>query len=196
LETCVSVIRFAPVTDTDLPATILRLPMVFGPGDPQHRLFHYVKRMDDHRRHILLDDHDGPWKGSRGYVENVAAAISLAVTDEQPANRIYNVADVDTPTEEGWVRQIGDSIGWNGRVVTVPKKQMFDEMAAAGVDGEHHWVVDTARIREELGYTEPVSCEEALRRTIEWERANPPDAIRPEMFDYETEDDLLTKLRL
>src|SRR5262249_48147381 len=34
------------VPDT-LPATVLRLPMVYGPGDYQPRLFPYLKRMDD-----------------------------------------------------------------------------------------------------------------------------------------------------
>ena len=37
-----------------LPGTVLRLPMVFGPGDYQHRLFGYLKRMDDERPFIIL----------------------------------------------------------------------------------------------------------------------------------------------
>ena len=35
------------------------------------------------------------------------------------------------------------------------------------------YMVDTSRIRRELGYAEQVPFDEALRRTIEWERANP-----------------------
>jgi len=52
---------------------------------------------------------------------------------------------------------------------------------------DQHWVADTSRIRAELGYAEPVSRAEALRRTIEWERANPP-AYDPAQFDYAAED--------
>ena len=55
---------------------------------------------------------------------------------------------------------------------------------------EQHWVVDTSRIRSELGYVEPVRRGEALRRTVEWERANPP-AIDPARFDYAAEDAVL-----
>src|SRR5215216_5378700 len=33
-----------------LPCTILRLPAVYGPRDPYHRTFEYLKRMDDGRR--------------------------------------------------------------------------------------------------------------------------------------------------
>ncbi len=37
-----------------------------------------------------------------------------------------------------------------------------------------HWVADTTRIRQQLEYREPVAPDEAIRRTIEWMRANPP----------------------
>lgn len=55
-------------------------------------------------------------------------------------------------------------------------------------------MVDTARIREELGYNEPVPQDEALKRTIDWKRSHPPNEISPEMFDYATEDAILAKL--
>ncbi len=39
----------AVMGELSLPGTVLRLPMVYGPGDLQHRLFPYVKRMADRR---------------------------------------------------------------------------------------------------------------------------------------------------
>src|SRR2546421_5465348 len=42
------------MSDAELPGTVLRLPAVYGPHDPQHRIFDYLKRMDDRRRAILL----------------------------------------------------------------------------------------------------------------------------------------------
>ncbi len=39
-----------------LPGTVLRLPAVYGSGDYQHRLFRYLKRMDDGRPAILLGE--------------------------------------------------------------------------------------------------------------------------------------------
>src|SRR5437763_11115329 len=47
--------------DTSLPGTILRLPMVYGPADYQHRTFRYLIRMDDHRHDILLYDVEDRW---------------------------------------------------------------------------------------------------------------------------------------
>ena len=38
------------------------------------------------------------------------------------------------------------------------------------------------------GYQEPVAIEEAIRRTIRWERENPPAAALLAQFDYAAED--------
>lgn len=59
---------------------------------------------------------------------------------------------------------------------------------------DQDWVVSTARIRRELGFTEPVPLELALRRTIEWERANPPAGFAVAQFDYAAEDAALEQL--
>ena len=82
-----------------LPATVLRLPMVYGPGDYQHRLFPYLKRMDDGRTQILLGEEYAHWRGLRGYVEDMGAAIALCVVNEAAAGRIYHVADAPSATE-------------------------------------------------------------------------------------------------
>ena len=65
---------------TDIAGTILRLPAIYGPRDGQHRLYSYLRRMDDSRRAILLESTLADFRFSRAYVENVAAAVCLAVT--------------------------------------------------------------------------------------------------------------------
>ena len=55
-----------------LPATVLRLPMVFGPGvhdAAQRRFFQYLKRMDDRRGAILLDRRTARWGHLGGFPE-------------------------------------------------------------------------------------------------------------------------------
>ncbi len=64
---------------------------------------------------------------------------------------------------------------------------------SAGGNVEQDLVADTARIRSELGYREPVSRAEGLRRAVEWERAHRSEG-RPEWFDYEAEDAVLADL--
>jgi nucleoside-diphosphate-sugar epimerase len=178
------------MSDPELPGTVLRLPMVYGPGDYQHRLFNFLKRMDDNRPAILMDEAEAQWRWTHGYVENVAGAIALAVTVERAAGRTYNVGEPFTFTMAEWVDKIGQAVGWHGRVVLVPSGRL-PEPLRWGINAEQDIVVDSSRIRRELGYEERVSLDEALKRTIAWERANPPKEFDPKEFDYAAEDALL-----
>ena len=58
-----------------------------------------------------------------------------------------------------------------------------------------HLVASAQRIRQELGYKERIPREEGIRRTIPWERANPPRQIFFAPFDYEAEDESFAKLK-
>ncbi|MGH9608155.1 MAG: NAD-dependent epimerase/dehydratase family protein [Bryobacteraceae bacterium] len=177
----------AVMGNSDLPGTVLRLPMVYGPRDPLHRLFPYLKRMDDRRAAILLQDDIAAWRGSRGYVKNVAAAIALATISDRAAGRIYNVADRETLCEADWVRKIGSIAHWNGAVIPLSKDTIPPHLRMPSRN-EQHWEMSSTRIRKELGFQEPVEFTTALERTIAWERAHPPDAIDPKQFDYPAED--------
>jgi nucleoside-diphosphate-sugar epimerase len=179
--------------DANLPATILRLPMVYGPGDYQHRLFPYLKRMDDKRPAILLDEAEADWRWTHGYVESVADAIALAVTEQRATGQIYNVGEPFPLTMAEWIALIGKIAGWQGRVVSVPHGRL-PEPLRFGINAEQDMVVDSSRIRRELGYKERVDIEEALRRTIAWERANPPKEIDSKVFDYAVEDGFLNDM--
>jgi nucleoside-diphosphate-sugar epimerase len=170
----------------DLPGTVLRLPMVYGPGDPLHRFHPLVKRMDDRRAVILFEKKFAAWRSPRGYVENVAAAIALAATSDRAAGRIYNVGDAESFSELEWALQVAAAAGWDGNFVTKPADQTPAHLVWPG-NLDQHWVVDTTRIREELGYREPIARADAIRRTVEWERANPTPAD-PRVFDYDAED--------
>lgn len=175
------------MNDRQLPGTILRLPMVYGPHDQQHRLFSYIKRMDDNRPAILLDEQLAAWRNTRGYVENVAAAITLAVIDERAMGRVYNVAEQHDLAEAEWVRQIGQAMDWYGTVTALPAQQLPPHLRVR-YNPQQHLVIDSTRIRQELGYHEPVVPDEAVRRATAWERANPPEELDPAQFDYAAED--------
>lgn len=174
------------LASSDVRATLLRLPMVYGPGDRLHRLFPLVKRMDDGRPAILIEEKHARWRGPRGYVENVAAAIALATTDDRAAGRIYNVGEPDALSEIEWARAVARVAGWKGEVIALPPERTPAHLRLPG-NLDQHWIVDSSRIREELGYSEPVARDEGIRRTIEWERVNPGPAD-PRLFDYAAED--------
>jgi nucleoside-diphosphate-sugar epimerase len=84
------------------------------------------------------------------------------------------------------MRLVGRLVGWKGEVRVLPTDRTPAHLRLP-VDSRQDWLVSSARIREELGYRETLSREEALRRTIAWERANPP-SISLAVFDYAAED--------
>jgi nucleoside-diphosphate-sugar epimerase len=175
--------------DAQLPGTVLRLPMVYGPGDPLHRFFPALKRMDDGRPAILFPYDLAGFIPPRGYVEDVAAAIVLAAISDRAAGRIYNIATEQNFSELEWARKIGDAAGWKGSIVPLPATQTPEHLRMP-VNAAQNWIVSSRRIRDELGFVEPVSLDAGIQWTIRWERANPPE-IDPKLFDYAAEDEAL-----
>ncbi len=180
--------------DPELPGTVLRLPMVYGPGDPVHRFFPTLKRIDDNRPVILLEEGYARLHPPRGYVEDVAAAIALATVSDRTAGRIFNIASDQQFTELEWAQKIGRLTGWKGPVVALPKDRTPSHLLMP-LNTEQDWLVSSARIRQELGYSEPVPLETGMARTIAWERANPPAQVDPKQFDYAAEDAAWEQLR-
>jgi len=176
----------------EIPTTVLRSSAIFGPGDPFHRLYRYVKRMDDGRPTIILDARLAEWRWSRSYVQNVAHAVALAAVTRSTAGRTYNVAPASTLSEKAWVTAIAAAHGWSGTIVAVPP-DVLPEHLRVPFNTEQDVVLASSRIHEELAYDEPVRLPEALARTIEWERAHPPP-FSPAAFDYDAEDDVLARL--
>jgi nucleoside-diphosphate-sugar epimerase len=95
----------------------------------------------------------------------------------------HRLTDEPEPfTEAGWAAKAGAIPGWSGRMIAVQTQQTPAHLVELG-NFEQHLFMDSSRIRAELGYTEPVSLDEALRRTIEWERASPPAEVDPAKVD-------------
>lgn len=154
----------------ELPSTILRLPAIYGPGDRQHRFLPYLQQMFD-RQPILLEEEQARWRFSHGYIENIAGAIALAVTDDRATGRIYNLGEASTPTLVERIQRLGNLVDWQGEIVTRPKDQLPSDLQM-NLQWRYHLAIDTTRFREELGYVEPIAEEEALQQTIAWEREN------------------------
>jgi nucleoside-diphosphate-sugar epimerase len=177
--------------EPELPGTILRLPMIYGPGDHLARFHPILRRIDDGRRAILFEEGIAAWRAARGYVENVAGALALAVVSEQAAGQIYNVAEMPAFSELEWATKIAAATNWDGRFIVLAKERTPAHLLLQG-NVAQHWVADSTRIRKELGYQEPVPLEQAIRQTIDWERTHPPAQFNPYKFDYAAEDTALT----
>ena len=177
----------AVMSSSDVPGTILRLPMVYGPGDPLHRYFPLVKRIADRRPAIILPDDFAAWRAPRGYVENVAHALALSVADNRSSGHIYNYCEEPCLPELESQKRIAKQTSWTGEFVVLPVADTPQHLRFP-VNTAQHVVVSSDRIRNELGYLELIPQDEAIRRTIAWEQANPPAPIDPQQFDYAAED--------
>ena len=171
-------------SEPKLPSTILRFPAVYGPGT--YRRQDWIKRILDDRPFILLGAGEAQFRFSHGYAQDVATSITLAATDDRAAGRVYNVGELNVPPERERLERFARIAGWTGRIIEAP-----DELIPGG-DGlpwpGQDWLLDTTRIRAELGYREVADENEAIRATIEWQHANPNPRLDVTQFDYAAED--------
>jgi nucleoside-diphosphate-sugar epimerase len=177
----------------ELEGVVLRLPMVYGPEDRQHRLWPYLKRMLDGREAIAIEQTHARWRTSRGFSQDVADAIAVAALAPSAAGRTYNVAEENDEDEAAWIATVGAAMGWTGPVVEVADGSLPGSPAPE--QARHHLYASSRRIREELGYVERVPRGAALATTIAWEREHPPEGWPQSMFDYEAEDRAIRSLQ-
>lgn len=171
----------------EMPATILRLPMLYGPGDHMRRFYPVVRRIEDRRRAILFAQDVAAWRSPRGYVDNVAAAIALVTTSTDAVGKIFNVCEQQSFSELEWAKKIAIEMNWQGRFVVLPRKVTPTHLLIPG-NLKQHWVASSERIRREVGYSEIISTDQAICRTIEWELSVPPPQIHSSTLDYAAED--------
>jgi nucleoside-diphosphate-sugar epimerase len=138
----------AVLDEASIEGIVLRLPKVYGPGGNADLAT------------VRAFRHEPQWRWTHGYVENVAAAVALAAVHASPGSRVYNVGEAHTPTVRERLADLGDDL---------PPTPTSASIANFAQD----IVYDTRRIRQELGYAEPVAYEEGIRRTVA------ADVIRP-----------------
>jgi nucleoside-diphosphate-sugar epimerase len=168
---------------SEIPGVVLRLPVVFGPKDRQHRLYGVARRIADGMPVIVMTEGLGAWRFGKAFRSNVADAIALGCLHPVAAGGVFNVGSFDG-TEAEWTAAVGAVMGWEGAVVTIPDAAAPDDLVP-DIDVRQHLVGDSGRIRRELGWAERVELSQAISETVEWELANPPQD-----FDYDREAEL------
>ena len=147
--------------------TIIRLPMVYGPGDPDQRLQSYLNQMSGV---IYLKQTVVRWRNSRAYVENVAQAIRTVIFAGK-SRRTYNYAEPENDTEATWISRIAKAANWSGEIRVINDSATLGYPAVGELPKTANFaqdlVMDSTRIRNELGFVEPVSRDEAMRLTID-----------------------------
>ena len=131
------------------------------------------------------------------YVGDVADACILGATSDNALGRIYNVASDEKVTQRDLFSAISEAMEIPLPKRSVPVPALYAAAAAmetAAVLGGRknrpqitrfgvlllalNYREDTARIRSELGWTSPVTLQEAIRRTVEARRSKRAAAAR------------------
>jgi nucleoside-diphosphate-sugar epimerase len=155
-------------------ATVLRLPMVYGPGD------HQVAYRHGTILHHLLAGRSRYVEGAvslstiwtYGYIENMVAAILHAVGHADPGE-VYNLAEPSVRTRRRWVELYAAASGRPLEVVAVCDEKLEGSRIAA------HLLVDGGRYRRDTGFVEPVPLLDGIARTWAWAQAH-PEVLGPE----------------
>ncbi|MFZ0266207.1 NAD-dependent epimerase/dehydratase family protein, partial [Caulobacter sp.] len=148
--------------------TILRLPMVFGPGDRQRRFSWAIRPMAQRRPRIVIPHPWASWRATFGYVDDVAAGIALAATHPRAGGETYNLGRSNTPTNIAWAASFAEHLNWPGDVQLAHPDVAHGALAKAvsGLDLDYPLFIDNAKIRRRLGYVEVTDFDEALARTV------------------------------
>jgi nucleoside-diphosphate-sugar epimerase len=171
-----------------LPTVIVRYPGVYGQGPV--REWYWVKRIRDGRRRIIVPD-GGLNIFHRGFTLNLAHAVTLALESGRPG-RVYNAGDDVQFNVRQLTDMIAQTMDHEWEVVSVPAEAWPYGTPYSLFRG--HLLYDTTRIRDELGYQDIVSPQEALRVTVEYLACRKPghvSQIFPGAFDYAAEDQVI-----
>jgi nucleoside-diphosphate-sugar epimerase len=179
-------------------ATYVGYPLNYGPRNPGAYDWSIVRRALDGRRRFVIAD-GGIKLESRVFTENAAHSVLLVVDNaELAAGKRYSVADEYAFTMRQRIEFVARHLGHELELVDMP----FDVAWPCHPLWRHdrgHRLTQSALIREELGYRDPVPAGEALARTVDWLVANPPapggEAARQiaDPFDYAAEDELIER---
>lgn len=176
--------------EAQLPVTLLRFGAVYGPGD--YRCQDWIKRMIDQRPVILIGRGEVQFRFTHCYAQDAAWATALSATSERAAGRVYNVGELNTPTQRKRLEDFARLGGYAGRIVEIPDEKRL--AAGEPEDFSQHWTLDTTRIRDELGFGEISNYDEGILATIDWQRRHTNHQLDPTHFDYEAEDRLLASI--
>src|SRR5207253_10895845 len=124
------------VEETYLPggALVMRLPMVYGEHDYQLREEFILRRVRAGRRRIPFGA--GTWLACRGYVRDIARAVSLGLRTPAAAG-VMNICEDRTYSMRMWSQMIIEAAGASAELVRVPDEMLPEDLKPTGTMTQH-----------------------------------------------------------
>ena len=146
--------------------TILRLPMVYGPGDRQRRFRWAIAPMLEGAATLTLPRVWADWTTTYGYVDNVGAAIVAALGQQRAYREIFNVAEETPVSQLAWAQKFADAIKWQGSIEVNDDPEDPFLTGISNLDLTVPFKIDGGALRRAFGFSDRVSESNALAHTI------------------------------
>jgi nucleoside-diphosphate-sugar epimerase len=155
--------------ETGLEITVLRPPLVYGPGVKGN----FLRLMSLVARGIPLPLAAIENRRSLLYVGNLADAVVSALHTPQAAGRTYLVSDGEDVSTPDLVRSLAQALGAKPHLFTVPLAALRFAAMLTGRRAEYARLagslqVDNSRIRRELQWAPRFSLARGLEQTARW----------------------------
>lgn len=150
--------------------TILRLPMVYGPGDKQRRFSWAIRHFLSTDEPFFMPKEWAQFVSTYGYIDNVAEGISITLGNTKAFKAVFNLGEPELVDHATWANRIAKVVEWPGVVEVSDEHPSSVDQIVQAIDTTVPFRISSDKVRRELGFRETVSIETALRRTIEDER--------------------------
>ena len=161
-------------SETGLEIVIVRPPLVYGPGVGGN----FLRMLSWIEKGIPLPLGSVRNRRSMIYVDNFADALILCASHPKAADETFLVADAEAVSTPQLVRALSDKMSKKARVFPFPVsllhllgKLMGKSPEIARLTGS--LVVDTTKIRENLGWTPPYAMLEGIECSAAWYDSRP-----------------------
>lgn len=159
--------------ETGMEIVIVRPPLVYGPGVKGN----FERMLQALRRGLPLPLGAIDNRRSLVYVENLVDALVLCANHPAAANNTYLVSDGEDLSTPDLLRKLAEALATSARLFPAPRS--FLRLGGA-ILGKTEVVerlldsllVDSGKIRRELGWRPPFTLTEGLQKTAEWFKSN------------------------
>lgn len=157
--------------ETGMEVVIIRPPLVYGPRVKAN----FLRLLDLVWRGVPLPLGSVNNKRSLVYLGNLVDAIVACVTHPKAAGQTFLVSDGEDVSTPELIRRMAHAMGKPARLLPFPPALLRAAGKVLGKEDEvgrllDSLVIDSSKIRRELGWKPPFTMEEGLRETAAWYR--------------------------
>ncbi|MBI4403685.1 MAG: NAD-dependent epimerase/dehydratase family protein [Deltaproteobacteria bacterium] len=152
------------IQQAEIPWTVFRPTIVYGPEDPLKRGFWYLARLIDGRPISLANG--GVASFRLAYSKDVARCFLLAAQTDCSIAKIYNIAGQECITLRDFIDESAKCLGCKASLVNVPGDQLTEEQA--GPYGKVvNLIPDISAAKRDLSF-KPTPFQTMIRDTAKW----------------------------